>query len=121
MFQAAERFLCCERSAWTTTAIPVGIWVRRTADSVLLTCWPPAPPERMVSVRTSDSLMSMTMRSSITGKMPTLANEVWRRALESNGEMRTRRCRSEERRVGEGVRGGGAPEPWAVDDSDGLD
>jgi hypothetical protein len=51
-----------------------------------------APPDRIVSVRTSDSLMSMTMRSSITGKTPTLANEVWRRALESNGEMRTRRC-----------------------------
>ena len=30
--------------------------------------------------------------SSITGKTATLANEVWRRALESNGEMRTRRC-----------------------------
>ena len=24
----------------------VGIWVMRMADSVLLTCWPPAPPER---------------------------------------------------------------------------
>ena len=29
---------------WQTTAMPVGMWVRRTADSVLLTCWPPAPP-----------------------------------------------------------------------------
>ncbi len=66
--------------------------VSRTADSVLLTCWPPAPPERIVSVRTSDSLMSILMLSSTTGKIATLENEVWRRALESNGEMRTSRC-----------------------------
>src|SRR6516164_818736 len=63
MVQAVARFLCWERSAWQTTAMPVGMWVRRTADSVLLTCWPPAPPERIVSVRTSASLMSITMRS----------------------------------------------------------
>ena len=25
--------------------MPVGMWVMRTADSVLLTCWPPAPPD----------------------------------------------------------------------------
>ena len=30
--------------------MPVGICVIRTADSVLLTCWPPAPPERSVSI-----------------------------------------------------------------------
>ena len=33
--------------------MPEGIWVMRTADSVLLTCWPPAPPERSVSIRRS--------------------------------------------------------------------
>ncbi|MGY3081777.1 hypothetical protein ACVWZZ_008185 [Bradyrhizobium sp. LM6.10] len=58
----------------------------------MLTCWPPAPPERMVSTRTSDSLMSILMLSSITGNTATDENEVCRRALESNGEMRTRRC-----------------------------
>ena len=30
--------------------MPVGRWVRRMADSVLLTCWPPAPPARRVSI-----------------------------------------------------------------------
>ena len=54
MSQACARLLCCERSSWQTTAMPVGMCVRRTADSVLLTCWPPAPCERMVSMRTSD-------------------------------------------------------------------
>ena len=54
MSQACALFLCCERPAWQTTATPVGMCVSRTADSVLLTCWPPAPPERMVSMRTSD-------------------------------------------------------------------
>ena len=92
MSQACALFLCCERSCWQTTAMPVGMWVRRTADSVLLTCWPPAPCERIVSVRTSFSSMSILMRSSTTGETTTLANDVCRRALESNGEMRTRRC-----------------------------
>jgi hypothetical protein len=36
-----------------TTTVPVGRCVMRTADSVLLTCWPPAPPARMVSMRRS--------------------------------------------------------------------
>ena len=30
--------------------MPVGMWVMRTAESVVLTCWPPAPEERMVSI-----------------------------------------------------------------------
>ena len=37
--------------------MPEGICVTRTADSVLLTCWPPAPPERSVSIRRSASLI----------------------------------------------------------------
>src|SRR5258705_11791605 len=92
MSQACALFLGCERPAWQTTATPVGIWVRRTADSVLLTCCPPAPPERMVSVRTSDSLMSILMLSSTTGKIATEENEVCRRALESYGDIRNNRC-----------------------------
>ena len=28
--------------------MPLGVWVARTADSVLLTCWPPLPPARQV-------------------------------------------------------------------------
>src|SRR3978361_375400 len=90
--QACALFLCCERPAWQTTATPVGICVSRTADSVLLTCWPPAPPERMVSTRTSDSAISILIELSTTGKIATLENELGGRALKSNGETRTSRC-----------------------------
>ena len=48
----------------------------RTAESVMLTCWPPAPPERKVSMRMSSSLMSILISSSIWGKTKTDANEV---------------------------------------------
>src|ERR1700737_1626679 len=92
MSQACALFLCCERPAWQTTATPVGIWVSLTADSVLLTCCPPAPPERMVSVRTSDSLMSILIESSTTGKIATEENDGCRPALESNGDIRPSRC-----------------------------
>src|SRR5215472_15076398 len=34
IFIARSRFLCCERSFWQATTIPVGIWVIRTAESV---------------------------------------------------------------------------------------
>ena len=34
------------RSVWQETTTPVGIWMRRTAEEVLLTCWPPAPLAR---------------------------------------------------------------------------
>jgi hypothetical protein len=30
---------CCERPSWHLTSMPVGMCVRRTADSVLLTCY----------------------------------------------------------------------------------
>ncbi len=43
---ARARFLCCERSSWHSTTIPLGKWVMRTAESVLLMCWPPAPEAR---------------------------------------------------------------------------
>jgi hypothetical protein len=35
-----------ERSFWTATTIPVGRWVMRTAESVVLTPCPPGPEER---------------------------------------------------------------------------
>src|SRR5258706_151432 len=38
-FIARARFLCWLRSSWQATTVPVGTWVMRTADSVLLTCW----------------------------------------------------------------------------------
>ena len=43
---ARARFLCWERSSWHSTTMPDGKWVMRIAESVLLTCWPPAPDER---------------------------------------------------------------------------
>jgi hypothetical protein len=91
--RAVAMFLCCERSSWQATTMPVGMWVRRTAESVLLTCWPPAPPERKVSTRRSLSTIS-TSKSSLSptsGRTITLAKLVWRRALASKGLMRTRR------------------------------
>ena len=92
MSHALARFLCCERSCWQATTMPVGRWVMRIAESVLLTCWPPAPDARKVSMRQSFSLISMLILSSITGDTETAAKLVWRRAWLSNGLMRTRRC-----------------------------
>ena len=46
-------FCSCERWFWHDTTMPVGRWVMRTAESVTLTCWPPAPDERYVSMRRS--------------------------------------------------------------------
>src|SRR6266480_2854714 len=63
--------------------------VMRTADSVLLTCWPPAPEERYTSVFRSAGLISISISSSTSGEMNTEANEVWRRLPESNGDLRT--------------------------------
>ena len=53
---AFSRFLCCERESWHSTTMPVGRWVTRIAESVLLTCWPPAPEARKVSMRSSAGL-----------------------------------------------------------------
>ena len=65
--QASSRLRCCERSFWHCTTMPVGMCVRRTAESVLLMCWPPAPEARKVSVRTSAGLMSISIESSTSG------------------------------------------------------
>ena len=72
--------------------MPVGMCVSRTADEVLLTCCPPAPDARYTSILMSSSRRSTSMVSSMSGYTNTDANEVWRRACESNGEMRTSRC-----------------------------
>src|ERR1022692_1623639 len=44
---ALSRFLCCDRSFWHCTTMLVGRCTMRTAESVMLTCWPPvvAQPE----------------------------------------------------------------------------
>ena len=46
---AMARFLVWLFSCWHFTTMPVGLWVRRTAESVVLTLWPPAPVERITS------------------------------------------------------------------------
>ena len=33
--------------------MPVGLWISRTAEEVLLMCWPPAPEERKTCISTS--------------------------------------------------------------------
>jgi hypothetical protein len=50
--------------------------VMRTADSVLLTCCPPAPPARIVSIRRSSGRSSIS-RSSASGRTATVAALVW--------------------------------------------
>ena len=79
------------RSFWLWATIPVGRWVRRTAESVLLTCCPPAPCERNVSTRIWSQSSSISTSSSASGRTSTSANVVWRRFCESNGLIRTRR------------------------------
>ena len=71
--------------------MPVGRWVIRTAESVVLTDWPPGPEERKTSIRISFSGMSMWSVWSTTGSTSTPANEVCRRPWLSNGEIRTSR------------------------------
>jgi hypothetical protein len=43
---AESRLRCCDRSFWHDTTMPVGRCVMRIAESVTLTCWPPAPLDR---------------------------------------------------------------------------
>ena len=40
---AASLFCSCDFSFWHDTTSPVGRWVMRTAESVVLTLWPPGP------------------------------------------------------------------------------
>ena len=87
---ASRRFWCCDFSADTTT-MPVGKCVMRTAESVLLTCWPPAPPARIVSMRMSSGRISISI-SSASGSTATVAAEVWMRPPVSVSGMRCTRC-----------------------------
>ncbi len=50
----------------------------RTAESVVLTCCPPEPEARIVSMRMSLSWIS-TSTSSASGRTATVAAEVWMR------------------------------------------
>src|SRR5690348_159202 len=88
---ADARFWIWERSFWQETTMPVGRCVMRTAESVVLTPWPPGPEERYTSTRISSSEMSMSSVCSTTGTTSTAANEVCRRPWLSNGLIRTSR------------------------------
>jgi hypothetical protein len=46
MIIALALFCSCDFSFWQLTTVPVGMWVSRTAESVVLTDWPPGPDER---------------------------------------------------------------------------
>jgi hypothetical protein len=43
---ADSLFCSWDFSFWQLTTVPVGRWVIRTAESVVLTLWPPGPEER---------------------------------------------------------------------------
>jgi hypothetical protein len=51
------------------------MWVRRTAEYVVLTLWPPGPLEQNVSMRRSFSLIWMST-SSASGSTATVAVDV---------------------------------------------
>ena len=69
-------------SFWQEATTPVGRWVMRTAESVVLTDWPPGPEERYTSIRRSLGLIS-TSTSSASGVTSTPAAEVWMRPCDS--------------------------------------
>ena len=47
---ARARFCSWLRSSCMATTMPVGLWVMRTAESVVFTLWPPGPDERYTSI-----------------------------------------------------------------------
>ena len=63
----------------------MGIWVIRTAESVVLTPCPPQPLLLNTSTLISVSLISISFVSVNSGNTETAAKEVCLRALESNG------------------------------------
>ena len=78
------------RSSWHSTAMPEGLCRMRMADSVLLTCWPPAPPDFWVVISRSAGLIT-TSASSASGRTATVAAEVCTRpAFSVSGTRCTR-------------------------------
>ena len=63
----------------------------RTAESVVLTDWPPGPQPRMVSISSSFG-SSTTSTSSASGSTATVAVEVWMRPCDSVAGTRCTRC-----------------------------
>ena len=69
-------------SFWQDTTMPLGRWVMRTAESVVLTHCPPGPDERKTSMRRSFWSIC-TSTSSASGSTSTPAAEVWMRPCDS--------------------------------------
>ena len=88
---ACSRFCSCDFSFWQETTIPVGRWVIRTAESVVLTDCPPGPDERNTSIRSSFGSM-VTSTSSASGSTSTPAALVWIRPCDSVTGTRCTRC-----------------------------
>ncbi len=63
----------------------------RTAESVVLTLWPPGPDERKTSTRRSAGSISMST-SSASGSTATVTVEVWMRPCDSVAGTRCTRC-----------------------------
>ena len=82
MMRATSTFIACSllrcwlRSSWHSTTVPVGKCVIRTAESVLLICWPPAPEARKVSILKSAGLIWISSISSASGMTATVHAEV---------------------------------------------
>ena len=64
----------------------------RTAESVVLTPWPPGPDARLTSIRRSCSSSIARSASSASGSTTTVAVEVWIRPDDSVAGMRWTRC-----------------------------
>ncbi|MPN60338.1 hypothetical protein SDC9_208066 [bioreactor metagenome] len=77
--RALALLLCWLRPSWHSATMPVGRWTTRTAESVLLMCWPPAPLARKVSMRRSAGLSVMASASSGSGITATVQALVWMR------------------------------------------
>ena len=71
--------------------MPVGTWVIRTAESVVLTLWPPGPAERKTSMRRSFSSI-VTSTCSASGSTSTPAALVCTRPCDSVTGTRWTRC-----------------------------
>src|SRR5665647_3413874 len=78
-------------SSWQLTVTPVGTCVSRTAESVVLTLWPPGPRARKMSTRRSPAWISISI-SSASGRTATVAAEVWMRPAASVAGTRCTRC-----------------------------
>lgn len=90
--QATLRLACWDRSSVAVTTTPVGRWVRRTPESVLLRCCPPGPVARNVSTRTSARDGPDVGAPVASGRAATMITELCRRPRLSFTGTRWTRC-----------------------------